>query len=140
MFQTYTTADQSLKQSKDGQKTQEFPTFCYNLNNIKMIAAPNSQGSTVNLAQLSDDNKTIQYIAQPFHPSYGQSYALVNPMQLGQNGVANITVDGRQIVVNKPLSAVSTIYPCICMQFFNKCLIIFRIQYQISASNVTYVV
>lgn len=50
-------------------------------------------------AQLGDENKTIQYIAaQPF-TTYGQSYALVNPVQIGtQNG---------QIVINKPISAVS---------------------------------
>lgn len=66
---------------------QEFPTFCYNVKNIQMIPA-----------QIGDENKTIQYIAaQPF--TYGQSYALVNPVQLaGQNG---------QIVINKPISAVS---------------------------------
>lgn len=76
---------------------QEFPTFCYNVKNIQMI--PSAQGgNTVNLAQI-DDNKTIQYIAQPFTTSYGQSYTLVNPVQLaGQNG---------QIVINKPISSVS---------------------------------
>lgn len=74
---------------------QEFPTFCY-----KMI--PSGQGgNTVNLAQM-DDNKTIQYIAQPFTTSYGQSYTLVNPLQLGgQNG---------QIVINKPISSVSFLH------------------------------
>lgn len=56
------------------------------------------------MAQLSDDNKTC-YIAQPF----GYNYALVNQMQLAQNGVTGITVDGRLQVVNKPM-AVSTIY------------------------------
>lgn len=71
---------------------QEFqPTFCYNVKNIQMIAP----------SQLGDENKTIQYIAtQPF-TSYGQSYALVNPVQIAgthQNG---------QIVINKPISAVS---------------------------------
>jgi hypothetical protein len=52
-------------------------------------------------AQLGDENKTIQYIAtQPF--TYGtQSYALVNPAQL-QLGTQN-----GQIVINKPISAVS---------------------------------
>lgn len=76
---------------------QDFPTFCYNVKNIQMI--PSAQGgNTVNLAQI-DDNKTIQYIAQPFTTSYGQSYTLVNPVQLGgQNG---------QIVINKPISSVS---------------------------------
>lgn len=75
---------------------QEFPTFCYNVKNIQMI--PSQGGNTVNLAQI-DDNKTIQYIAQPFTTSYGQSYTLVNPVQLaGQNG---------QIVINKPISSVS---------------------------------
>jgi hypothetical protein len=69
---------------------QEFPTFCYNVKNIQMIPA-----------QLGDENKTIQYIAtQPF--TYGtQSYALVNPAQL-QLGTQN-----GQIVINKPISAVS---------------------------------
>lgn len=71
----------------------EFPTFCYNVKNIQMIGP--GQGNTVNLAQI-DDNKTIQYIAQPFTTSYGQSYTIVNPLQLtGQNG---------QIVINKPVS------------------------------------
>lgn len=77
-------------------KQQEFPTFCYNVKNIQMI--PSGQGgNTVNLAQIDDNNKTIQYIAQPFTTSYGQSYTLVNPVQLaGQNG---------QIV--RPISSVS---------------------------------
>lgn len=69
---------------------QEFPTFCYNVKNIQMIPA-----------QIGDENKTIQYIAaQPFQ--YGQSYALVNPVQFqgAQNG---------QIVINKPISAVRLI-------------------------------
>lgn len=76
------------------QAKQDFPTFCYNVKNIQMIPS----GSTgVNLLE---DNKTIQYIAQPFTTSYGgQSYALVNPVHFsGQNG---------QIVINKPISAVS---------------------------------
>lgn len=63
-----------------------------------------AHASTVNLAQLSDDNKTC-YIAQPF----GYNYALVNQMQLAQNGVTGITVDGRLQVVNKPM-AVSLFY------------------------------
>lgn len=51
-------------------------------------------------AQLGDENKTIQYITQPF--SYGQSYALVNhPVQ-----IAGTTQNG-QIVINKQISAVS---------------------------------
>lgn len=87
---------------------QEFPTFCYNVKNIQMIANPSGQGgNTVNLAQI-DDNKTIQYIAQPFTTSYGQSYTLVNPVQLaGQNG---------QIVINKPISSVS------CWIFHGECV------------------
>lgn len=79
---------------------QEFPTF-YNVKNIQMIAP----------AQLGEENKTIQYIAtQPFTTTtYGQSYALVNPIQIAgaQNG---------QIVINKPISAVSFRY---IMQFFS---------------------
>ena len=76
---------------------QDFPTFCYNVKNIQMIGPSGQSANTVNLAQI-DDNKTIQYIAQPF-TSYGQSYTLVNPLQLGgQNG---------QIVINKPISSVS---------------------------------
>lgn len=68
---------------------QEFPTFCYNVKNIQMIPA-----------QIGDENK-IQYIAaQPFTTTYGQSYALVNPVQLG-------TTQNGQIVINKPISAVS---------------------------------
>jgi glucose-6-phosphate 1-dehydrogenase len=70
----------------------DFPAFCYNVKNIQMLAP--QAGNTVNLAQI-DENKTIQYIAQPF-TSYGQSYTIVNPLQLaGQNG---------QIVINKPVS------------------------------------
>lgn len=82
---------------------QDFPTFCYaNVKNIQMIGPSGQGGNTVNLAQI-DDNKTIQYIAQPFTTSYGQSYTLVNPMQLAnQNG---------QIVINKPISSVSLYLP-----------------------------
>lgn len=66
--------------------------------NVKMLA-PGQGANTVNLAQI-EDNKTIQYIAQPFTTSYGQSYTLVNPVQIaGQNG--------QQIVINKPISSVS---------------------------------
>lgn len=57
----------------------------------------------MNLAQLTDDNKTC-YIAQPF--GYG-NYALVNQMQMGAGTVAGIaTVDsnGRIQVVNKPIT------------------------------------
>lgn len=72
---------------------QEFAKFSY------MIAPQNSGNNQLNLAQIGDDNKTIQYIAQPFTTSYGQSYTLVNPVQLaGQNG---------QIVINKPNITVS---------------------------------
>lgn len=54
------------------------------------------------MAQLTtDDNKTVQYITQP---AFGYNYALVNQMQLAQNGVTGITVDGRQLVVNKPIT------------------------------------
>lgn len=70
---------------------QEFPTFCYNVKNIQMIAP----------GQISGEDNKIQYIAtQPFTTYGGQSYALVNPVQLSgaQNG---------QIVINKPISAVS---------------------------------
>jgi len=73
---------------------QEFQTF-YNIKNIQAIPS----GHTVNLSL--DDNKTIQYIAQPFTTTYGQSYALVNPVQLG--GGQN----GQTLVINKPISAVS---------------------------------
>lgn len=88
---------QQAQQTQQGQQaisfSQEFPTFCYTTTNVNMIQklAPASQGhtSTVNLAQLTtaDDSKTC-YIAQPF----GYNYALVNQMQLAQNGVA---IDGR---------------------------------------------
>lgn len=84
---------------------QDFPTFCYNVKNIQMIG-PSGQGvgNTVNLAQIDDNNK-IQYAIQPFTTSYGQSYTLVNPLQLGgQNG---------QIVINKPISSVSSNLRCI---------------------------
>lgn len=68
---------------------QEFAKFSY------MIAPQNSANTQLNLAQIGDDNKVQSYmIAQPFTTSYGQSYTLVNPVQLaGQNG---------QIVINKP--------------------------------------
>jgi len=104
-YQTVQASDITLKQPKlDGQK-QEFPTFCYvNSNMIQKITPASQVGnvSTVNLAQLTtEDNKThtVQYIAQPL----GYNYALVNPMQI-QNGVNTITVDGRQLIVNKPLT------------------------------------
>lgn len=106
----YQTQDQAMKQQNvkiEGQKDQQFPTFSYNLNKIQMLM-PQGQHSTVNLAQLSDDNKTIQYIAQP----YFGNYALVNgaPMQMQMtNGVTGITMDGRQLVVNKPITAVSAV-------------------------------
>lgn len=93
--------DVTLKQPKiEGQK-QDFPTFCYVNSNMIQKITPTSQMSTVNLAQLtSDDNKTVQYIAQPL----GYNYTLVNPMQI-QNGVNTITVDGRQLIMNKPITA-----------------------------------
>lgn len=99
----YQTADGILKQPKiEGQKTgqQEFPTFCY---------TTNANAATVNLAQLTDDNKTC-YIAQPIG---GYNYALVNQMQLAQNGtvagtIATVDGQGRLQVVNKPI-AVNTI-------------------------------
>lgn len=78
---------------------QEFPTFCYNVKNIQMLAPSSQGGNTVNLAQI-DDNKTIQYIAQPFTTSYGQSYTLVNPVQLGNQ-------NGQIVINNKPISSVS---------------------------------
>lgn len=56
----------------------------------KLTPASQAHTSTVNLAQLTDDNKTC-YIAQPF----GYNYALVNQMQLAQNGVTGVTIDGR---------------------------------------------
>lgn len=72
---------------------QEFPTFCYNVKNIQMIAPGH---------QLGDENKTIQYIAtQPFTTTYGQSYALVNPVQIAG------TQNGQIVIQNKPISAVS---------------------------------
>lgn len=126
-YQTVQASDLQLKQPKiEGQK-QDFPaTFCYvaNSNMIQKIT-PTTQVnnvSTVNLAQLTtEDNKThtVQYIAQPL--SY--NYALVNPMQL-QNGTVNtITVDGRQLIVNKPITAntISNIsFKCdVCGLIFN---------------------
>lgn len=66
---------------------QEFAKFSY-------MIAPQNAGNAQQINMIGDDNKTIQYIAQPFTTSYGQSYTLVNPVQLGgQNG---------QIVINKP--------------------------------------
>ncbi|KAL7029497.1 hypothetical protein ACKWTF_006261 [Chironomus riparius] len=85
---------------------QDFPTFCYNVKNIQMIAP----------GQLGDENKTIQYIAtQPF-TSYGQSYALVNPVQIAG------TQNGQIVIQNKPISAntISNIsFKCdVCSQIF----------------------
>jgi hypothetical protein len=103
------------------EQKQDFPTFCYNVKNIQMIPA-----------QLGDENKTIQYIAtQPF-TTYGQSYALVNPVQIAgtQNG---------QIVINKPISAVSY---CVTLPSIANypTLFISRTQYRTLASNVTFAV
>ncbi|KAJ6646086.1 hypothetical protein Bhyg_01296, partial [Pseudolycoriella hygida] len=102
----YQTSDGTLKPKIEGQKSQEFPTFCYttNVNKIQMLT-PTSQGhSTVNLAQLSDDSKTC-YIAQPF--GYA-NYALVNQMQMGAAGtvagIATVDSSGRIQVVNKPIT------------------------------------
>lgn len=109
-YQTVQASDAMKPPKLEGQK-QDFPTFCYvNSNMIQKITPTSQVGnvSTVNLAQLTtEDNKThtVQYIAQPL----GYNYALVNPMQI-QNGVNAITVDGRQLIVNKPLTAVRTIH------------------------------
>lgn len=97
---------------------QEFPTFCYNVKNIQMIPT-----------QLGDDNKTIQYIAtQPF-TTYGQSYALVNPVQITgtQNG---------QIVINKPISAVSKQLRQL-FEHFNNFNFLSRTRFPILASSAT---
>uniref|UniRef100_U5EQX0 C2H2-type domain-containing protein n=1 Tax=Corethrella appendiculata TaxID=1370023 RepID=U5EQX0_9DIPT len=107
----YQTTDVSKQPKIEGQKTQqqpEFAAFCYS----------NAHASTVNLAQLTDDTKTVQYITQPF----GYNYALVsNQMQI-PNGVTNITVDGRQLLVNKPITnTISNIsFKCdVCGLMFN---------------------
>lgn len=64
----------------------------------KLAPGTQTHTGTVNLAQLAtaEDTKTC-YIAQPF----GYNYALVNQMQLAQNGVA---IDGR---VQNALSNIS---------------------------------
>lgn len=64
----------------------------------KLAPGAQGHGGTVNLTQLAtaEDSKTC-YIAQPF----GYNYALVNQMQLAQNGV---TIDGR---VQNPISNIS---------------------------------
>lgn len=99
-------ATDGVKQPKiEGQKNSqqsEYPTFYANVNMIhKLTPTSQAHASTVNIAQLSDDSKTC-YIAQP---AYGYNYALVNQVQLAQNGVAGITVDGR-LQVN-PISNIS---------------------------------
>lgn len=115
-YQTIQAGDVTLKQPKV--EKQDFPTFCYvaNSNMIQKIT-PTSQMSnvsTVNLAQLTtDDNKTVQYIAQPL----GYNYAVLNPMQL-QNGMNTITVDGRQLIVNKPITNTISFKCDICNMMF----------------------
>lgn len=58
----------------------------------------------MNLAQLADDTKTCYIAAQPI----GYNYALVNQMQLAQNGtvagIATVDGQGRLQVVNKPVT------------------------------------
>ncbi|XP_063707971.1 transcription factor Clamp-like isoform X2 [Culicoides brevitarsis] len=116
-YQTIQAGDVTIKQPK--MEKQEFPTFCYvaNSNMIQKIT-PTSQMSnvsTVNLAQLTtDDNKTVQYIAQPL--GYA-NYAVLNPMQL-QNGMNAITVDGRQLIVNKPITNTISFKCDICNMMF----------------------
>lgn len=114
-YQTIQAGDVTLKQPKV--EKQDFPTFCYvaNSNMIQKIT-PTSQMSnvsTVNLAQLTDDNKTVQYIAQPL----GYNYAVLNPMQL-QNGMNAITVDGRQLIINKPITNTISFKCDICNMMF----------------------
>lgn len=82
---------------KATQQTPEFSTFYANVNMIQKLTPTSQALSTVNLAQLADDTKTVQYL-QPF--SYANC-ALVNQIP---NGVTGITVDGRQLVVNKPIT------------------------------------
>lgn len=84
---------------KATQQTPEFSTFYANVNMIQKLTPTSQALSTVNLAQLADDNKTVQYL-QPF--SYANC-GLVNQMQI-PNGVTGITVDGRQLVINKPIT------------------------------------
>ncbi|XP_049278653.1 zinc finger protein 184 isoform X3 [Anopheles funestus] len=108
-YQTTTTNDinkgNKLEGQKPNQQAPEFSTFYANAL------------STVNLAQLSDETKTVQYI-QPF--GYANC-ALVNQMPI-PNGVTGITVDGRQLVVNKPITnTISNIsFKCdVCGLMFN---------------------
>jgi formylmethanofuran dehydrogenase subunit E len=115
----YQTNDASKQVKIDQQpKQMEFPTFYANVNMIQKLT-PTSQAhaSTVNLAQLSaDDSKTLQYIAQPF----GYNYALVNANAVQIPNA--ITVDGRQLVVNKPITnTISNIsFKCdVCGLMFN---------------------
>ncbi|KFB41121.1 zinc finger protein [Anopheles sinensis] len=95
-YQT-TTTDINKGTKLEGQKTNqqapEFSTFYANVNMIQKLTPTSQALSTVNLAQLSDDTKTVQYL-QPF--GYANC-ALVNQMPIA-NGVTGITVDGRQLV------------------------------------------
>ncbi|KAJ0181041.1 hypothetical protein K1T71_003126 [Dendrolimus kikuchii] len=79
-------------QQKNAQQTQqtqqEFPTFCYttNVNMIGKIGAGATTGAGgVNITQLTTSDDRTCYIAQPV--SY--NYALVNQMQIAQNGIQN---------------------------------------------------
>uniref|UniRef100_A0A182JJM7 C2H2-type domain-containing protein n=1 Tax=Anopheles atroparvus TaxID=41427 RepID=A0A182JJM7_ANOAO len=119
-YQT-TTTDINKGNKLEGQKTNqqapEFSTFYANVNMIQKLTPTSQALSTVNLAQLSDDNKTVQYL-QPF--GYANC-ALVNQMPI-PNGVTGITVDGRQLVVNKPITnTISNIsFKCdVCGLMFN---------------------
>ncbi|XP_053661977.1 zinc finger protein 83 [Anopheles marshallii] len=119
-YQT-TTADINKGNKLEGQKTNqqapEFSTFYANVNMIQKLTPTSQALSTVNLAQLSDETKTVQYL-QPF--SYANC-ALVNQMPI-PNGVTGITVDGRQLVVNKPITnTISNIsFKCdVCGLMFN---------------------
>uniref|UniRef100_A0A182NUM6 C2H2-type domain-containing protein n=1 Tax=Anopheles dirus TaxID=7168 RepID=A0A182NUM6_9DIPT len=119
-YQT-TTTDINKGNKLEGQKTNqqapEFSTFYANVNMIQKLTPTSQALSTVNLAQLSDETKTVQYL-QPF--GYANC-ALVNQMPIA-NGVTGITVDGRQLVVNKPITnTISNIsFKCdVCGLMFN---------------------
>lgn len=77
------------KNAQQSQQTQqEFPTFCYttNVNMIgKIGAGPSTSTGGVNITQLTTSDDRTCYIAQPL--SY--NYALVNQMQIAQNGIQN---------------------------------------------------
>lgn len=120
---------------KATQQTPEFSTFYANVNMIQKLTPTSQALSTVNLAQLADETKTVQYL-QPF--SY-VNCAIGNQMQI-PNGVTGITVDGRQLVVNKPITVSCKIAVTHQKSFLSVDCSPFRTPSPTSASNATSVV